>query len=103
MGTGDTMTRSSGGSPSLVLIREANDDFYKVMQIRFEQLHASDSKHRPTLPLKRNGEVNATEMRLQLREMGHTGACVSCKADSTAKSCCTNTRRAKYDYFEYFS
>ncbi|CAI7635340.1 unnamed protein product [Penicillium crustosum] len=61
MGIGDTMTRSSGGSPSLVLIREANDDFYKVMQIRFEQLHASDSKHRPTLPLKRNGEDESEE------------------------------------------
>ncbi|KAJ5446894.1 hypothetical protein N7445_001715 [Penicillium cf. griseofulvum] len=103
MGTGDSMARSSGGSPSLVLLREANDIFYQVMYIRFEQLHAGDSEHRPTLPFKRNGEVNATEMRLQLREMGHTGACASCKADSAARSCCTNARREKCDYFEYFS
>ncbi|KAJ5783316.1 uncharacterized protein N7518_008993 [Penicillium psychrosexuale] len=81
---GDIMTRSTGGSPSLASLRVANDDFYELIQIRYKQLHAVEEEHRPALPLKRNGEVNGTEMRRQLHKMGHTGACVSCEAESAA-------------------
>lgn len=63
-------------------------------------------------------------MRRQLHKMGHTGACVSCEAESatigkfslpltlfklvhilfiTNLACCTHARRDQCDYFGYFS
>ncbi|KAJ5964631.1 uncharacterized protein N7479_004507 [Penicillium vulpinum] len=89
----DTIARSAGGSPSLALLRE----------IRFEQIYTGETEHRPILPLKRNSEVNTTEMRVKLREIGYTGAYILYKADSASKACCTYTRQYKCDYFEYFS
>ncbi|KAJ5214012.1 hypothetical protein N7449_001181 [Penicillium cf. viridicatum] len=41
MNTGDTMARSSGGSPSLALLREANDDFYEKMSMRLKYVFNS--------------------------------------------------------------
>ncbi|KAJ6107881.1 hypothetical protein N7523_009204 [Penicillium sp. IBT 18751x] len=92
-----------GGRTSATAMLKAINDFYQPLHIRYEQQHAGDIEHRPSLPLKRDGKVNMTRMREMLHEMGKTGSCESCKAEKAVKFCCHETRRSGCDFFEYFT
>ncbi|KAJ5214013.1 hypothetical protein N7449_001182 [Penicillium cf. viridicatum] len=81
----------------------ALNTFYEPLRIRYEQQYTSDIEHRPTLPLKRDGTVNMTQIREQLREIGHSGSYTSCKANNATRTYCHKSRRSIYDYFDYFT
>ncbi|KAJ6108686.1 hypothetical protein N7523_002255 [Penicillium sp. IBT 18751x] len=103
MGSNDSMAGGRGGRTSATAMLKAINDFYQPLHIRYEQQHAGDIEHRPSLPLKRDGKVNMTRMREMLHEMGKTGSCESCKAEKAVKFCCHETRRSGCDFFEYFT
>ncbi|GIJ91890.1 hypothetical protein Asppvi_010865 [Aspergillus pseudoviridinutans] len=79
----DLTVKASGGGPPKLKAQQAAIDWYK--KLVDDYLHKEDEPELPPLPKKKDGTVNITEMKKQVRSFGVSVPCDECKAKKMNK------------------